>query len=124
MPPSERELAGAYGAFASTNAALFRDQVMTAETIVLFGDDVLEPGPLWNGSISNRVEYLPGEEDPTDDADSRGATLVACIRGSARCMAVERRANSWIFVGELYPKIITQECLIFRRVGASPKSTP
>ena len=124
MPPSERELAGAYGAFASANAARFRDQVMTAETIVLFGDDVLEPGPLWNSSMSNRVEYLPEKGDPTDYADSRGATLVACTRGSARCMAVERRSNAWMFIGELYPKIISQECLIFRRVGSSPKSVP
>ena len=115
LSQSERELARAYGAFASSDAAQFRDQALRAGTIVLFGEDVLEPGPLWNSSISNRVEYLPGDGDPTEAADSRSATLVACTRGSRRCTAVEQRSDAWMLVGELYPKIISQECLVFRR---------
>jgi hypothetical protein len=115
MPRSERELARAYGAFASSDAARFRDQVLAKGTIVLFGDDVLEPGPLWNSSMSNRVEYLPGDGDPTEAADRRGATLVACTRGSHRCVAMEQRSDAWTLVGELYPEIISREGLVFQR---------
>jgi hypothetical protein len=118
MRRPERELARAYGAFASSDAARFRDQALARGTIVLFGDDVLEPGPLWNSSMSNRVEYLPGDGDPTEAADRRGATLVACTRRSPRCTAVEQRSEAWTFVGELYPNIISQACLVFaRRTG-------
>jgi hypothetical protein len=121
MPRSERELARAYGAFASSDAARFRDRELAEGTIVLFGDDVLEPGPLWNRFMSNRVEYLPGDGDPTEAADRRGATLVACTRGSRRCAVVEQRSDAWTLVGELYPAIISQECLVFRRrTGEAP----
>jgi hypothetical protein len=119
MPASDRELAPLYGAFASSDAARFRDQALAKGTIVFFGDDVLEPGPLWNSSISNRVEYLPGDGDPTEAADRRGATLVACTRGSRRCTAIEARSDAWTLVGELYPEIISQECLVFRRRAAN-----
>jgi hypothetical protein len=115
MPRSERELARAYGAFASSDAARFRDQALAKGTIVLFGDDVLEPGPLWNSSMSNRVEYLPGDGDPTEAADRRGAALVACARGSRRCDVMEQRSDAWTLVGELYLQIISREGLVFQR---------
>ena len=115
MPPADRELARAYGAFASAEAVRFRDQALASGTVVLFGEDVLELGPLWNSTISNRLEFLAGDGDPTVAADARGATLVACTRLSNRCLALAERTDAWIQVGELYPKIISLECLVFRR---------
>lgn len=115
MPRSERELAYEHGAFASPDAARFRDQVLVAGTVVLFGDDVLEPGPLWNSSMSNRVEYLAGDADPTAAADHHRATLFACTRGSHRCAALEQRPEEWTLVGELYPQIISGEAVVFQR---------
>ena len=115
MPRSDRELAHKHGAFASPSAARFRDQVLAAGTVVLFGDDVLEPGPLWNSSMTNRVEYLTGDADPTETADRRRATLIACTRGSHRCTALEQQRDAWTPVGELYPAIISGEAVVFQR---------
>lgn len=115
MPRPDRELAHAYGAFASPGAARFRDQVLAAGTVVLFGDDVLEPGPLWNSLMTNRVEYLATDGDPTEAAEHRRATLVACTRGSHRCAALEQRPDAWKVVGQLYPGIVSREAVVFQR---------
>ena len=118
MPAADRELSRDHGAFASRDAARFRDQALSAATTVLFGDDVLEPGPLWNSTMSNRVAYLPGASDPTEAADALGAAFVACTRGTPRCTVLEQRSGAWTLVGELYPGIISRECLDFRRIAA------
>ena len=115
LPPASRELALPFGAFATVEAAQIHDTTLVAGSLVLFGDDVWEPAPLWNSTMSNRVVYLPGADDPTVGADRLGARLLACTRGSPRCTIVAQRSDAWELVGPLYPSIITGECLLFLR---------
>ncbi|HVN83321.1 MAG TPA: hypothetical protein VMW17_00610 [Candidatus Binatia bacterium] len=124
LSPSERELAPQYGAFALAPAARFRDRVLAGGTTIAFGDDVREPAPLWNSSFSNRLEYLAGDDDPTEAADARGITLLACTVGSARCTAVMQRSDAWEFVGPLYPEIISGRGLVFSRCRGACRSRP
>lgn len=97
-----------------------REQELGPGDLVVFTQDEIFIGVLWNHRFDNRVEYLPfeGARSFLSRLDERCAKWVIVGRQSGGRSALEAHAATWQQVGVAVRQDST---LAYRRVGACPR---